>query len=266
VTDIFNSNGNIRKFYLKKKRNNNNNNNVLPADESILGYTWRRVTIALVDMISSATPANPREELDGAAHRRRRLHRQAASVVLTAILVAVVVALSCGICGVVTVLYRRRRCDRRAGQGLGCDDDDCDDDDGGAGDGTEKTTVVVGQQHAAGVMRSAAGVARERQPPAGTCRRTDYKDTPNGRNADALRPLLQVQQQRHRRPAQRQPIDETGGPAKDAVPSAARTADAAVVNAKDRRGGPDVVMSTATTLPDTDGTYIYIRSLFYRIL
>jgi len=176
--------------------------------------------------------ADPREELDGAARRGRRLRRQAASVVLTAVLVAVVAALSCGICGAVAVLYRRRRrCGPGPGPGLGpgpgpvCDDDDDEDADG---DGTGKT---------------AADGARERPPAAaGTCRPTDHdEDAPDGRDADALRPLLRAQRN-CREPARRQPNDKTN----------ARTAHVASAE-DDRRGGPDVVMSTAAT-PAHTGT------------
>lgn len=229
----------------------------------MLGSAWRHVTIALEEMFSMVVPPSPRQNSDK-AHRR-----QAASVVLTAILVAVVIALSCGICGVVALLYRRQyynhRADRGHVYGLNCNDgeDDDDDDDADISEGK----IIVGQRQKHEVVQPVVGVGGPRQQhqqqrtplPTRSSRRTEYAvDGDVSGNAEVSAPLLQLQ-----RPAvQRLPrAEESKGQLPSAFLSATMrrhggtdSADAVmtvknnttVVN-RDSGTGPDIVMSTAAT-------------------
>lgn len=231
------------------------------ADESLLGYAWHRVTIALVEMFSVVVPPPPppphHQEFDGSDNRVRQPHRQwqAASAVLTAILVAVVIALSCGICTVVAVLYRRqyynrRRTDRGHVQyGLGCNDAadadahadvdvDADvDADAVAGDGAGKI-MVAGQQ-----QRKAAGAQSQQQPPASRpCRPTTSNNNNSDFDGDVDRTGSQSAAQVSRTHQRLRCADQVR---KCRTPSAVHRLQ--VAGDRDDGAGPDIVMSTATT-------------------
>lgn len=141
------------------------------ADESALGYAWRRVTVALVDAFSLVLPPSADSpEPDWDEDRARPPHKRwrATSAALTAVLVAVVAALSCGICGVVALLYRRQHYGDRRGDrghvayGLGCNGAGDDSGDGDGRDGTGKTPIV-GRMKAADATPPATDVDETRQ-------------------------------------------------------------------------------------------------------
>ncbi|XP_029341821.1 uncharacterized protein LOC100167149 isoform X2 [Acyrthosiphon pisum] len=142
------------------------------TDESALGYAWRRVTVALVDAFSLVLPpsaAGPEPDWDEDRARPPHKRWRATSAALTAVLVAVVAALSCGICGVVAILYRRQNYGHRRGDrghvayGLGCDGGGVDSADGDdAQEGTGKT-VIVGRLKATDAAPPATDVDGARQ-------------------------------------------------------------------------------------------------------
>lgn len=214
------------------------------------------MTVALGEMFSTVIAAEPssRQEFDRMHRQPTNGHWQTASIVLTGILIAVAIALSCGICGVVAVLYRRQHCDRRMSNGrvygLNRGDDGSDAD---AGD--TKTTVgrpltirpAVGEQQQ---QRRLQLSTRSSSRPMG--RATD--DAANNNRAEV--PLLQRQSKKH----------PTGRP--EPCPQGTRcngvtdTNNAAVlitnsaVTDRDSNTGPDIVMSTAMQLANA-GTYQY---------
>lgn len=132
------------------------------------------MTVTLSDMLSMMMPS--------ASHRRRQPGEQqwrVASVALTAVLITVVMALSCGVCIVVAVLYRRLHYGHRRGHvysfgcadGVGRDGGDDDDDDGGDDDddddndgdgigqrGDGKTIVAGDHPKAEAVLQAHNGV------------------------------------------------------------------------------------------------------------
>lgn len=241
-------------------------------------------------------PQDTHEEFDNRAHRKERLHRHwhAASVVLTAILVAVVIALSCGICGVIAVLYRRQHYNHRGDNqshvyGLRCNNGDVDEDD--ISEGTEKM-IVVGEQNAEVVPQPPAisvGAQDQHQPPMRACRRLEYgvDDASNNCNADVLQPLLQLQLRRQP-PQYQSNNDETKGqPSLSVFPIAAAAAATAnrytnnnngtdstndvikntkVGNRENSNSGPDIVMSTATTLANNNTGILVLNSTNRRVL
>lgn len=158
------------------------------ADESALGYAWRRVTVALVDAFSLVLPPSadgPEPDWDDDRARPPHKRWRATSAALTAVLVAVVAALSCGICGVVALLYRRQHYGDRRGDrghvayGLGCNG--AGDDSGDGRDGTGKTPIV-------GRLKAA-----EATPPA-----TDVDETRQQHHQQQQQQLQQQQQQQQR--------------------------------------------------------------------
>lgn len=248
------------------------------ADESILGYAWHRVTIALVEMFSVVVPPPPPpppppphyQEFDG-ANRRRQPHKQwqAASAVLTAILVAVVIALSCGICGVVAILYRRqyynRRTDRGHVYGLGCNDvDDADDgvdDDVSAGTGK----LVTGQRRktpepavataAAATMVAAAGEQTQQRSQSPASRSYVVNSASNiNNNVDDDRAgvsgtqMLQTYQRQHQRLQCAEQLRKCR-PSSVGVRVVANkpTPRLTIAGVPDDGAGPDIVMSTTST-------------------
>lgn len=236
------------------------------TDESMLGSAWRHVTIALVEMFSMVLPPSPRQDLDK-VHRRRQLHKhwQAASVILTAILVAVVIALSCGICGVIAILYRRQYYNHRTNRdhvyGLNCNDGEDDDDDADNDDDISEGKIIVGQRKIE-VVQPVVDVGGQRQqqqrtpPPTRSSRRAEYivdgDMSSNDHNAEVSAPLLQLQRQSRGEESNGQrpsalPMSTTrrhGGT--DTANTVVTIKNTTVVN-HDNRSGPDIVMSTAAT-------------------
>ncbi|XP_022178469.1 uncharacterized protein LOC111039313 [Myzus persicae] len=171
------------------------------TDESALGYAWRRVTVALADAFSLVLPpsdAGPEPDWDEDRARPPHKRWRATSAALTAVLVAVVAALSCGICGVVAILYRRQNYGDRRGDrghvayGLGCDGrsgDSADGDDGQEGAGK---TPIVGRLKAADAAPPATDVDGARQ------------QHHNLQQQQQQRLLLQRQQQQQQQQQQRQ--------------------------------------------------------------
>jgi len=297
-----------------------------------LGYAWRRVTVALVDAFSLVLPpsaAGPESDWDEDHARPPHKRWRATSAALTAVLVAVVAALSCGICGVVAILYRRQNYGHRRGDrghvayGLGCDGGGVDSANGGdAQEGTGKP-VIVGRLKATDAAPPATDVdgARQQhhnqqqqqqrllqqrqqqqqqhqrqrqlqQQQQQQQRQRRLQQTPiaesNDARSGACTPLLHAQPLSRRVqyasgpeaagrpisatfPVSCTPDDDYDDDDYDATALRLRATDTSTVNCNaatvDRRDdgrGPDVVMSTATTLHLADtGIYLFIiLSLF----
>jgi len=274
--------------------------------------------------------AGPEPDWDNDRTRPPHKRWRATSAALTAVLVAVVAALSCGICGVVAILYRRQNYGHRRGDrghvayGLGCDGGGGDSADGGdAQEGTGKT-AIVGRLKATDAAPPATDVdgARQQhhnqqqqqqqqrllqqrqqqqqqqqqqrqrqlqqQQQQQRQRQRQLQQTPLAASDDgrsgACTPLLhsqtlsrRVQQYASRPEAAGRPLSATFPAAcapdddyddddYDATAIRLRATDASTVNCNsatvDRRDdgrGPDVVMSTATTLHLADtGIHLFI--------
>lgn len=293
------------------------------ADESALGYAWRRVTVALVDAFSLVLPpsaAGPEPDWDDDRTRPPHKRWRATSAALTAVLVAVVAALSCGICGVVAILYRRQNYGDRRGDrghvayGLGCDGGGGDSADGGdAQEGTGKT-VIVGRLKATEAAPPATDVDGARQQHHNQQQQQRLLQQRQQQQQRQRQLQQQQQQQQRQRRLQQTPIAESddgrsgactpllhvqplsrnvqyaSGPEAagrpmsatfpvacvpdddyddddyDTTATALRATDASTVNCNaaiaDRRDdgrGPDIVMSTATTLHLADtGIYLFV--------
>ncbi|VVC37605.1 Immunoglobulin subtype,Immunoglobulin-like domain,Immunoglobulin-like fold,Immunoglobulin subtype 2 [Cinara cedri] len=243
------------------------------TDDSAAGHAWHRVTVALAEMFSVFAPSPAPSDRDGdgrlwRGHRRR----PGGSAVITAVLIAVVVALSCGICAAIGILYRRghsQRCEDDTGHDRGAvGGGDCGDGIAGGGvigngigvgDG-EKTAGVqpLPQSQKPGPVRLAAAAMEQRQTAAdkhsGRRRPAEYAipaDENNGddddgdRNrAEAFAPLLQQQQQQQQLRRCRQ---NTGDGTAVLRPATDRPDDGC--------GGPDIVMSTSATVALDTGVY-----------
>lgn len=284
------------------------------ADESALGYAWRRVTVALVDAFSLVLPpsaAGPEPDWDEDSARPPHKRWRATSAALTAVLVAVVAALSCGICGVVAILYRRQNYGHRRGDrshvayGLGCDGGGVDSADGGdAQEGTGKT-VIVGRlkatddappatdvdgarpQHHNQQQQQQRQLQQQLQQQQRRLQQTPIAASDNARSG-ACTPLLHAQPLSRRVqysarpeaagrplsatfPVSCPPDDNCDDDDYDATALRLRATDmstinynAATVDHRDDGRGPDVVMSTATTLHLADtGTYLFIIISLY---
>lgn len=289
-----------------------------------MGYAWRRVTVALVDAFSLVLPPSADDpEPDWDEDRSRPPHKRwgGTSAAIMAILVAVVAALSCGICGVVAILYRRQNYGHRRGDrghvayGLGCDGGGGDSADGGdAQEGTGKT-VIAGRLKATDAAPPVTDVdgARQQHHNQQQQQRLLQQRQQQQQQQQRQRQLQQEQQQQqrqrrtpiagpddgrygactpllHAQPLSRRvqyasrpeaagrplsasfsvacaPDDDYDDNDYDGTALRLRTTDASAVNCNsatvDRRDdgrGPDVVMSTATTLHLAD-TGIYLLTI-----
>jgi len=270
--------------------------------------------------------AGPEPDWDEDRARPPNKRWRATSAALTAVLVAVVAALSCGICGVVAILYRRQNYGHRRGDrghvayGLGCDGgggDSADGDDAQEGVGK---TMIVGQLEATDAVPPVTDVDGARQQHHNQQQHQQQRllqqRQQQQQQQQRQRQLQQQQQQRQRRLQQTpiaapddgrsgactpllhaQPLsgrvqyasrpEAASRPLSATFPVACapdddydgtalrlRATDASAVNCNaatvDRRRddgrGPDVVMSTATTLHLADtGIYLLIILSLYMV-
>lgn len=114
----------------------------------MFGYAWSRVTVTLAEMFSMVMPSLSSEQYREQQQPRHK-YWHTASVTVTAALIAVVVALSCGICVVVAVLFRRQYYDHRVnrrhnlyGHGYGDGDEDISEGAAKIMTGQQKTETV----------------------------------------------------------------------------------------------------------------------------
>ncbi|XP_025414233.1 uncharacterized protein LOC112686242 [Sipha flava] len=245
------------------------------TDESILGYAWHRVTIALVEMFSVVVPPPPPpppphyQEFDG-ADRRRQPHRQwqAASAALTAVLVAVVIALSCGICAVVALLYRRQYYNRRTDRGhvYGLGRNEADDADGRTDDDVSGAAGKLVAGHRRKTPEPAGTQAQQEQPPQSSASRSyavngaannnnsnninnNVDDDHDGASETQVSPTHQRQ---HQKCAEQ--LRKCRPPTADVrvVVNKSTPRPAVMSIHRDDGAGPDIVMSTTYTAIATD--------------
>lgn len=253
--------------------------------------------MALAEMFSMVVPETQVDAMHGdelghhAGDRRPRKRWRAASLAMTATLVAVLLALSCGVCAaIVAILYRRRhRCGRQA-YGLACNDDNADQDGDGGGDGVgddrDSGNVTngksfVGHRKPDAVQRSGVsgdGVQQRHRAAHASNNNHDIDD-----DDGASAPLLPA-------PAHQQPVQRRPGELADAGqqlssnsrpsqpgPRNHRDANTAVLVMKDTAvvtsnrsggggGGPDVVMSTSATTIIPLATNIASGTIDHQIL
>lgn len=169
-------------------------------------------------------------------------------------------ALICGICGVIAILYRRQHYNHRTGQSqvYGTSHNDNDDVEN-----ESNRKIAVGQQTGDPLLPRLGVGPQEQQPPRRSSWRTEYAvdDASNNNHAEASVPLLQLQQQQQQvqyrlkaepqvQPPSKYPLLIQYNHSNGATGTVVVRENTSVTDHD--RSGPDIVMSTAT-MPSSSG-------------